>query len=189
MKLSTKQILIVSILLVVATLVGYAFLLMDIKNKNQKASALFAEIDQYAEHQAELRVMDKFAEKLRGDIEKIDSYFVHKDDVVSFIEVLEGAGARVGADVSIGSITLEEAPADAPDTAEKLFVRVDAKGSWSAVTAFLSSVEHMPYRMFIDRVAVERNAPPAPFFASTEAPATEKGAWSVVFDMRVLTTN
>jgi hypothetical protein len=189
---------------------GYFFLFTNIRGKNQNASLLSQEIDTYAESRSLREKSDKAVEEQREQIEKVDSYFLHKSEVVPFIEMIEDAGRKSGVQVLISNVGVEGAVGIASDgtggagagagsgagevaTAEKkdqtLTLRLDAKGSWSNVTRFVSYVENLPYKVSIERVDLNRSSSVAQFFATSEDKKSSLGtpSWNVAVDMNVLT--
>ncbi|MFO0718645.1 MAG: hypothetical protein U0522_01280 [Candidatus Paceibacterota bacterium] len=204
MKLSTKQTLILVILLVFFVLGGYYFLFVLIKNKNEKVSLFSQEIDLYLERESMRRTTEKTAEELSEKIQKLESYFLHKDEVVPFIESIEDAGGKSGVDVSIASVGVTGAPQIVESTGvgsgvvdekkdEMLALRLDVKGSWGNVMNFVSYIENLPYKVSVDRVLFHKNSSVDMFFTAGEKNTASIGqkssipAWSATIEMSVLT--
>ncbi len=199
MNLSTRQILISVSVLLVLVLGGYYFLFLTIKSKNEKVSSFSQEIDLYSEREALRRTTEKTADELSEKIKKLDSYFIHKDEVVPFIENIENAGGESGVSVSIVSVGVDAlsqvgggSSDNIPlDKSEKLILRLDAKGSWGNVVNFISYLENLPYKISINRVALHKNSSVQPFFSAGEAPIKKSdnptADWSSTIEMSVLT--
>lgn len=202
MKLSTKQTLIVVILLVVLVLGGYYFLFALIKSKNEKVSLFSQEIDLYLERESMRRTTEKTAEELSEKIQKLDSYFLHKDEVVPFIESIESAGSKSGVVVNIASVgvigpqIVESASVGGSADGKKdetLELRLDARGSWGNVVNFVSYIENLPYKVSVERAVFHRGSSVSTFFGAGENSAVSAGGksiapeWSVTIEMSVLT--
>lgn len=194
MKLSTKQTLLVVLLLLLFVMVGYYFLFDLIKSKNQKVSIFSQEIDLYLERESMRRTTEKTAEELSEKIQKLDSYFLHKDEVVPFIESIENAGGKSGVVVDIVSVDVTNDPtvnnSDRKD--EMMDLRLSVKGSWGNVINFISYVENLPYKVDVSNVVFRRDSAIAPFFGVGEAASKVGGdsgvpEWSAAIQMGVLT--
>jgi hypothetical protein len=71
---------------------------------------------------------------------------VPKDDIVGFIEKIEGVGVLSGAEVTLSSINAEA----------ELKANIEAKGSWANVMRAVGIIENMPFRIAISDLKLER---------------------------------
>lgn len=205
MNLSTKQTLLIVLFLVLAVLGGYYFLFDMIKAKNKQVSLFYQEIDLYSQRESMRRTTEKTAEELSEKIQKLDSYFLHKDDVVPFIESIEKAGKKSGVEASIVSVGVSGAPEMVESSgtssggvvqdknSEVLALRLDVKGTWSDVLSFVSYIENLPYKVSIGGVVFHRNSS-VPLFFNTENNSSAQGleknnaiVWTATMEMKVLT--
>ncbi len=196
---STKQTLITVLILVLIAIGGYYFLFDVIKSKNKKASLFSQEIELYSQRHSARLAKEKTAEELKEKIEKLESYFLHKDDIVPFIENIESVGKKSGADVSIVSVGVVGTPQavqaggtnqDKKD--EVLSLRLDVRGKWDGVMNFVSYVENLPYKVSLDRVLFYKNSS-IPLFFDTQNPSVNESTgsntseWTATIEMSVLT--
>ena len=83
---------------------------------------------------------------------KLSSYFVSKDAVVSFIEELESLSRQANVVLSIDS------PLEGKDTpmSKQIYLRfnVRAEGRFQDVMHFVRLTEALPYKIFVDHVAL-----------------------------------
>lgn len=206
-----QRTLLVMIVIVIVALGGYYVLFHIIKQTNEKTSELAKEIEQYTEQAEVLRSADKVADALQEDIEKINSYFLGKEQVVSFIETVESAGEKSGVTVTISSVGVGGAggvivasgqkPAPKPTaqlattstqslTPETLSLRADVRGSWSGVLQFMSYMENVPYKLSLNRVSVGRVSTVASFFKPSQLSTEDEPdgpVWTASFEINVLT--
>lgn len=190
MKRSINTSFAVSILVALLFVAGYVMFFVVIKHTNEEVSLLTHEVDIYAAREAMLRDTDKLAGDLKEDIQKLGTYFLTKDDVVSFIETVEQAGVTSGVDLTIGSVdvipqVLTEGQLE--DTHETLTLRVDAVGSWSGIFTFLEYIQHMPYNIQINRVSVSKVSSVVPFFGGKEDVGQKVPQWNSSFEIQVRT--
>lgn len=190
MKRSINTSFVLSILIALLFVAGYVMFFVVIKHTNEDVSMLAHEVDIYAAREAMLRNTDKLAEDLKEDIEKLGTYFLTKDDVVSFIETVEQAGATSDVDLTIGSVAvIPQTPVEgqSENAYETLTLRVDAVGSWSNILTFLEYVQHMPYKLQMDRVSVSKVSSVIPFFGGKEGAVEKTPQWNSSFEIQVRT--
>lgn len=95
--------------------------------------------------------------------ERLKSYFLDRDDVVSFVEAIEALGPKSGAGIKISSLSLTGA-------------RVEAEGSWSSVMRALKLSETLPYGTIVSNVRL-----------STSGTGDKAPIWSLSYDLSVMT--
>lgn len=188
MTLSNKHILFITIFILLLTLGGYYFLFSIIESKNKNTFLLSQEIDTYAQNESMRRQNNKVTEEEKDKIEKIDTYFVHKNEVVPFIETVEDAGKKTGVVVTIGTVSATE---DSTFT-----LRLDAHGSWSDVNRFLLYLENLPYKVTLSKVDLNKASSVERFYANVNADGNVKKAtpvspvspvWNAIIEISVLT--
>lgn len=182
MLLTNKQIFILSIVVLLITVGGYYFFFSIIENKNKNISFLSQEIDTYAQNESVRTQSNKVAEEQKDKIEKIDLYLLHKNEVVPFIETVEGAGKKTGAVVKIGTVNV--------GSDSVLAIRLEARGSWNNINRFLSYLENLPYKISLSKVDLNRASSVSQFYANSEVGVNKiiAGApvWNATVEMSVL---
>lgn len=134
-------------------------------------------------------------------IEKVNSYFVPKDGVVSFIENIEKEARAKGTTLLIRSVDTENFGGLTDEesvgaTKEIMRLKLEDRGSWRDTMEFVSFLEHLPYKVTLVSVdftkSVEGNAssdlstaPSAPTKGGkVKAPVTSD--WRVKIELTVL---
>jgi hypothetical protein len=196
MTLSVKQILILVSVLFLLVLGGYYYIFYIIKNKNEKISTFSQEIELYSQRESLRKATEKTADDLSEKITKLESYFLHKDELVPFIEKIEDSGKRMNVSVSIISVNLDESLKGAQaKNGERFVLRLNTKGSWSNVVKFVSYLENLPYKIFVSRVSFIKDSALKPFFITEDGPKAVSfendtaSTWSANIEMSVLTLN
>jgi len=90
---------------------------------------------------------------------KLASLFVPEDDAVAFIQSMESIGNASGADISISSISEAQADSTKKMVTGSVMADIKVKGSWSEVMKSIELFELLPYRVKIDRLAMDVAVP------------------------------
>ncbi|MEK7207916.1 MAG: hypothetical protein AAB699_00015 [Patescibacteria group bacterium] len=150
----TRIFLVIAAAAALAAAGACVFLFVQIKEKNERVSALHNEIELAAREEQVLagqKTLLRDTAKLREELRR---YFVSPDGAVAFFELLESVGARAGVTVSIESV---EAEARAETSrVEELTLVLSAVGRWEDTLRFLGLLELMPLRLSIVQTALAR---------------------------------
>src|SRR3989344_2717389 len=157
---STKNLLILSAVLAFALVVGNYFMFSSIKNSNKKASELSQQVGVYEQKQSNLSGANSVSDT-HSLIEKIDSYFLGKDDAVLFIERVQKEARDGGVTLTIRSVDTEnfgktDEKSKVDPTKELVRLKLEAKGSWRNTIRFISFIEHLPYKVVLEDVNFTR---------------------------------
>ncbi|MSR73361.1 hypothetical protein EXS61_02040 [Candidatus Parcubacteria bacterium] len=203
MTLSNKHTSLLAIFILLLALGGYYFLFSVIKSKNENAFLLSQEIDTYAQSESTRTQSDRVVEEQKDKIAEIGLYFLHKNEVVPFIETVENSGRKTGVEVTI--VTVDVGVGEGENA--MLTMRFEARGSWNNVNRFISYIENLPYKVSLSKVDVTRASSVSQFFASAgtgagasvgaggsagdvgkkTATAVVAPVWNVTIEMSVLT--
>ena len=140
----------ISGLLSVAFVAGYYILSNQIKEKNREAAVIISGIDSALLINQQFRDVQNFIRDTKDDRERLNSYFVGKEGIVDFLELVEGLEQYTGAEVSIK--TIGENDTGEFENVEQLELNLTAEGSWGAVYHFFVLLESLPYRIDMSRV-------------------------------------
>jgi hypothetical protein len=88
---------------------------------------------------------------------KLETYFIGKDGIVSFIESVESLGKLVNAKVSVNSIGVDQG--NGGNMFEYVTMNATAEGNFSNLFWFLSLVEHMPLKLEVSKVSLDDISP------------------------------
>jgi len=153
----TKKTLLVTLIINFLVWGAYGFVFLKIRSQNEYVSNLLNESNNDLKKDETLRAIKTTLTENKQFISHIDSYFVAKDGVVDFIEILESYALKSGVALTIGAVSVEQDPKVKVDFKEVLRLKVDASGSWENITRFLSVIENMPYVTDINMVSLSRN--------------------------------
>ena len=120
----------------------YVYLLESIKAAGQKAAALEAETTALALKESQVGELKKTLAANKAREPKLVSYFIDANDIVPFLETIEGYGKTAGVTVKFNSVEIKKSPA-------QLAVSVTAIGGFPAVYRFISLVEAAPYEFSV----------------------------------------
>ncbi len=129
-------------------------------------------------HDAEnIKKFNTSLDHIKPQIDQIDSYFVASDGEVSFIEQVEGLAKKDGLTVSIDSVGITNTDTLTSGGIAYLTMKINTAGTWEHTYQFLSEIEDMPYRIFIDQTDIASMYDGSP--ANT-------GMWKGGFSIKVL---
>jgi Tfp pilus assembly protein PilO len=154
----TQKLLFVSasVALLVWGLTG--FLYWKIISQASTVEALYVEADKDIKKDQSQRLVRAIIQEHKESLEEVDSYFVNKAGVVSFIDSLEDSGQSVGVEVSINSVSTEVEKDIPGNFLETLNIRLEVSGKWSDVISFLRQLENLPYHIRIEGVSLGLSA-------------------------------
>jgi len=145
----TKRKLALLILIVLGMFVAYYLMFLQVAGANRQNQMLAGEINKYIQKERERRELQRTANEIQPFMEKIQSYFVGKDEgVVRFIETVELLGANHKLKMSIDSVAIEFLDESVLGV-ELLNLRFKTLGSWNDTFYFISALESLPYKIII----------------------------------------
>lgn len=150
---NTKNLLII----VVVTFLGlagiFAYGIYDIQSKNQETSELLNQIEVRSEgallHQS-IRSMQTSAQE---ELDLLDEIALAPNEIVDFIEEIEGLGRGLGLNVSIESVSEIKATESEP---EKIRIIFETSGAWEDIFSLLRIVEHIPKKVVLEEVKLSK---------------------------------
>lgn len=157
---ATKQILALTTILAIASIVFYVLFFNALKNKNEEISLILNVTDTAIQRELKLRSVGEIIKDTEDEREKLDTYFVADDHVVDFIESIEELGRYVGVDIETVSVNINDNLKTKDSISEILNLSIETRGDWEDVFYFLALMEKMPFRIDIanaDLYAVYRN--------------------------------
>ncbi len=165
--------LIISSLLITFLFVGIWFLMYK-KFSSSLASIKNSYVLLYADQRLRENINDirSTYEKIKPDIDKVNGYFITKEDQISFIENVENLAKKNNLDIEIGNITVEKNTDLVKNDLEYLVLKINTVGSWDGNYRFLGLLETMPYHLFIKRMSISLKS-------DTEKNAVLKGFFEV----------
>ncbi len=118
-----------------------------------------------------------------ADIAQVTGSIIPLDGDVAFIELLESSARGHGLQIKIDSLSLADDPGLSAGM-NLLQIKVEVKGTWSAVYSYMSQVESLPYSVKINMIDVVNTKDTANIDPLN--PVKSAGTWQGLVDMSVL---
>lgn len=130
----------ISFLLLAGALGAYAFWYLMVSAASTKVATLENTLAVKVDESAQILSARRTLAALQAENIIFENYFVNEEDIVPFLEVLEGAGNELGATVEVVSVSKEGGP-----EGTRLSVAVSIEGSFEGVMKTLGVIEHGPF--------------------------------------------
>jgi len=189
---TSKKILTILTLISVSVASLYGFVYWSMYKDSKNVALLITQSSTDFEKNERIRLAKIELAKNDDFISKIDSYFIPKDGVVTFINEIENLGKSANVSTTISSIEpviVNEKEKD--NFKETLSVKLESVGSWQNVYQFVSLLESTPYGIVIDEVQIKLmdSTDTLPFkSASSTVPRIRNSneTWKLVVDFKIL---
>lgn len=145
-------ILILALLLAIAAIGGYVFMLTTIQTAVDEIASARADSQSAEERETLAQTANIFMTDTAPARSELDTFVTTDAEFVSAIDMLESAGKREKVDVTIGSVSVKKTAAKAHEAAT---VILSAKGSFAGLAAFASAVESLPLASRVTSVSLE----------------------------------
>lgn len=153
---ATKKIFVTMILLNVIIFGVYGYIYWNIAQESKTIAELQVQSSEYQAKNDDLRSVKISLDENKDFISQIDTFFIAKDGVVSFINTLERLGQSTGLKINIQSVSVEPG-SDPKDFKEGLKLKIETEGGWQDSSRFLSIIENLPYRLVVNSASVILN--------------------------------
>jgi hypothetical protein len=153
----TRQALIAVSLIAAAALAGYGYFLSTIITVNRELAELTENLGQEALRETHIRSVRNLLRDTETERIRVRSQFIGENDVVPFIEQIEGLAEASGVQLDIRSVAVVDA-GERDANHEWLSLSLSALGSWSNVQHFLALVEHFPATLVVGQLRLGRQA-------------------------------
>jgi len=189
---TSKKILTILTLISVSVASLYGFVYWSMYKDSKNVALLITQSSTDFEKNERIRLAKIELAKNDDFISKIDSYFIPKDGVVTFINEIENLGKSANVSTTISSIEpviVNEKEKD--NFKETLSVKLESVGSWQNVYQFVSLLESTPYGIVIDEVQIKlMDSTDTLTFksASSTVPRIRNSneTWKLVVDFKIL---
>ena len=170
------------ILLAIAliSVAGYVFLFKQLKAVNAANVALTQDSNAILAEQSQIGVIKQSLSETDARRATLDSYFVDPNNVVPFLETIEGYGKTAGVTTTFSEVQLADKPTH-------LTVTVDAHGSFTNIYRFVSMLEAAPYQMQVAEADIQAAAPPGSLNPQNTVPAIT--TWDSAITLSVLSVS
>jgi len=153
----TKNILIFLIILNLSAIGLYWFLSSQINKNTEMVSNSASELNIQVAKEKQLKLSRNIIDDTEADRNKLDSFFVSSDGIVSFIQEIENLADSAGLSIEIISVEVDDYVLNEKVDAviEVLNLTLDVSGSWSGNFYFLNLLETMPHKINIGRLNLQ----------------------------------
>ena len=144
-KSKTKKVLVLLMVIFIIVLVLDVVWYSYIKSETNEVLELKKDVRKEAVQNYNLINVKRQTADLKALDIKLDDVFVSRENIVTFIELIENMAQQSDVDMQI-SIT----NGDDEEKYHPLTVLVQSTGSWSDVTTFVQMIESLPHSVFIN---------------------------------------
>jgi len=177
---STRNKFIIATAILVVAAVGYGIFFSIITSTNKALATIDYELDIEVRNESGLKDLSRVIKNTETERSVLNTYFIKDDDVVDFINDLEGYAREVGVVPEIVFVDTDNTEIlDAIDHFEDLNIEIKVKGSWSNVFHFAQVVDNIPNHLSVDKVSIIN----VPSKSEEGGPSLE---WEGVFGFSVL---
>lgn len=145
--------LIISVLVFFASWGGYAFLMTRINTSIDSIATTKVRIDSVGRREGLAKTAEFFIADTESDREELARFVVDDQGVIEVIETIEAAARREKIDASISSVTIQAN--EGWQSHELVRVAVNGKGKYTALAAFASALETLPFAARLESVSLE----------------------------------
>jgi Tfp pilus assembly protein PilO len=178
---TTKRPLTVLIIVNIFLAVVSVYVFLVIRSNGRAVSSLKNSIQLELDREAKLKTMKEAVDATKDDRAKIDSFFIKKIDLISFIESVESLGKTTGAAVTIKAVNSSADPDNQAAIYENLTMNVSVDGSWNQLYRFTALIESMPAAFSLGGVHFARNKDLAD---SGKIKSANAAPWSGSFEIK-----
>lgn len=150
----TKIILFVWVVIFVLMTSLFVFEFLKLKNTDKYTDSLEQEIAQKKESLQSFDSLIKMSSNIKADSEKINNFFIKRDEVVTFLDIVESLAPTTKTQISIRSVADKKT-----ETGGALIsININARGSYSNLHYLIRMLEELPYKTEIQNVRLSRDA-------------------------------
>ncbi|MEK7106386.1 MAG: hypothetical protein AAB895_03435 [Patescibacteria group bacterium] len=173
--------LIISAVVMLATLATLVFFFKIIANKNEHTSAVLVNLANKVARKENINTLTKKIAEVEETKETIDGYFVDSTSIDSFIDYLEKLGANINTEVKVENFEISSTEKNI------LLVRLSNKGSFTNVMRMIVLLENAPYQIRITRTSINQ-LPQSVTVDEKTGKATQVGAtlWQSTISFSIL---
>lgn len=143
----TIGILAAAIILNMALAGAYVYAFNAVKVKNEQASLVSAELNEYLSKEGTINLLKKTVKDTDGDRKKMEGYFVGRDDIPKFTKDIEALGEMSGAELTITDLRTQE---------NVLSFDISSRGSFPDIMHLISLFEFLPFKVEVTKAYINR---------------------------------
>ncbi len=136
---------------------AYLYAFMGIQQKERYTAKLATDITTLAAQKENLKSAKKNVSETAAARDLLDGYFVPKDGVVKFLNLLQSLGTENHLLLKVTSVGIAAAPLS-PDILEMIDVHLEVSGAWSDVSRFAALIETLPFKVYLNTVSLAKSS-------------------------------
>ena len=156
--------LIVSIFTFLVMIGVFILFMRIIKNKNIHTSAVLSTLESKMIEKENFNVLESKVKEIKVTNEKINSYFLNKDQADLFVIYLENLGLSFHTQVAVKSIEVSTVNKDT------MMLKIEINGSFDNILKTVSLLENAPYNIFINSAYLNKEIISASVNTAVNAP-------------------
>jgi hypothetical protein len=175
----SKKILFLSSVMATFSVLVFLTMFFIIKSLNQSSLEKSNEIKNEIEKDESLFFIKKDIENNKILLEKIDNYVIKSDEVVNFIQAIEGLALNNGLKSEVKSVSFTSFSDIDSSYLELTKVKINVVGEWGNVEYFLQILENYPLKINIANISLSK-------FTSNTVKGKTISQWSGDFEFTVV---
>lgn len=183
-KKSPKKTLVVLGIVILGLFVGFYFVFMDIKHKNEHISVLSQSLSSDVNRQEFLAILRKNISSADLDLKRVNESIIPSDGDVKFIEHLESLAKKNNLTIDIRSLVFDGVPPVASSTVTTFKISAEIAGSWSGVYKFLVEMESQPVKIKMNSFSMASTEGEVPF--DSKSTSKSGNEWKSTFEIVAL---
>jgi hypothetical protein len=128
-------------------LVGmYAYAFDMLKNKSGKASIVSGELNEYLSKEGTINLLKTSVKNTKDEREKVDTYFVSRDDIPKFTKEIESLGGMSGTELVITGLSTQ---------GNILSFDLSSEGGFRNTLQLVSLIESLPFKVEVTKAYID----------------------------------
>ena len=175
---TTTRFVIVAAVLLAAVAGVFFFMLVSIERQMQKLTELQESVALAQDREQKLSALKATVRAVESDRMQLDSFFLQENDLVSFLETIEGLSSTTRSRIEVVSVEKGKLPLPVDGKVENqpifstIRLSIATDGSWESVFHTLSLLESLPVPLIMHRATFD-------VAAADTVPPTWKGTFVV----------
>jgi len=162
---------VVGVVAVISSTLLYSFAFIKVRGIITQVANTSEEAQLLAKKNTHIQTVRRVVRDTQPEREKIDAYFLTDDEIVSFLEEVEGLGTHVGVEVTVQAVSVGK-PIDKDERITPLNLVLKSEGSLEKIFYLLTLLEDFPKAMSVQEVQFSQQP--------------DEGIWVGNFDIVVL---
>ncbi|HEY1037641.1 MAG TPA: hypothetical protein VGE62_03600 [Candidatus Paceibacterota bacterium] len=148
----TTRIFILSLLVSLASVAGYAYGTSYVSGLSEKTRAAKSDVELAEIKYRHILSLEKAAQNTNSETSQINEFLIQPNAAIGFVTKIESDAADLGLSYNTDSIEVRNTEALSAQGKELVVVSFTASGRWASVFKMIKSVENLPYAVKFDKI-------------------------------------